>query len=125
MKSWRFTANDHEVASAKMTKFFHDLIEALKTYHDNTNAFFANKSRQFTYSVLYVALLKLVHPNPGLDISKVFKKLSANTYITVADKIVAPLPTRSSMFPGSKVITLTKNIIPSVAALPCERYIRP
>ena len=110
MKFWRFTANDHEVASARMTKFFHDLIEALKTYHDNTNAFFANKSRQFTYSVLYVALLKLVHPNLGLDISKSFKKLPPNTDTSTINKMIALSPTRLPKSPGFRA-TVPTNLV--------------
>lgn len=91
MKSWSFTTNEHEVSNARLTKLFDDLIEALKTYHDDRNASFANESRLFVRSVLYDALLNLVHRNLGLDISKVFKKLSANADVIAADKIVAPL----------------------------------
>ena len=90
MKSWIFTANDHEVASARLTKFFNGIIEALKTYHEDRSTSFANESRKFARSVLYAVLLNLARHNPELDLSKIFKRLSENTVVTVADKIEAP-----------------------------------
>ncbi|KAM3241877.1 hypothetical protein ACQJBY_054544 [Aegilops geniculata] len=99
MKSWRFTINEHEAASTRLTNFFEGLIEALKTYQDNRAASFANESRQFARSVLYMVLLNVAHHNPDLDLSGIFKKLPEDTNITAADKIVAPLANRVPKVP--------------------------
>ena len=68
MKSWGFTDNDKEATSVRLTKFFEGLIDALKTYHKDRSAAFANESRKFTREMLYMVLLKIAHRNPSLDL---------------------------------------------------------
>ena len=88
MKSWGFTVNDKEATSVCLTKFFEGLIDALKTYHEDRSASFADESRKIVREIVYKVLLKIAHRNPGLDLSGVFRRLPDSTGDTAADKIV-------------------------------------
>jgi hypothetical protein len=99
MKSWGFTESDKEATSVRLTKFFKGLIDALKTYHEDRSASFADESRKFAREVVYRVLLKIAHRNPGLDLSGVFRKLPENTDVTAADKIAAPLADKVLLIP--------------------------
>jgi hypothetical protein len=91
MRSWGFTINDKEATSVRLTKFVEGLIDALKTYHEDRSASFADESQKFMHNVLYKVLLKLAHRHPNLDLFGIFRKLPQNTDITAVDKIAAPL----------------------------------
>ena len=99
MKSWGFTINDKEATSVRLTKFFEGLIDALKTYHEDRSASFADESQKFAHEVVYRVLLKIAHRNPGFDLSGVFRKLPENTDVTAADKIAAPLADKVLQIP--------------------------
>lgn len=92
MKSWSFTVNEQDVDSIILTKFFDDLIKALETYNDDRAASFANASRQFVHNVLYTMLLNLAHRSPGLNLSRIFKKLPQDTDVTVVTPMGPGVP---------------------------------
>jgi hypothetical protein len=99
MKSWSFTVNDKEATSARLTKFFDGLIDALKTYHEDRSASFTNESRKFSRDVLYKVLLKVAYRNPDVDLSGAFKSLPQNTDVIATDKIVAPIADKVLLVP--------------------------
>jgi hypothetical protein len=86
MRSWGFTVNDKEATSVRLTKFFEGLIDALKTYHEDRSASFADESRKFARNVLYKVLLKLAHRHPDLDLSGIFRKLPRNTSSEISSR---------------------------------------
>jgi hypothetical protein len=99
MKSWSFTVNDKEAASARLTKFFDGLIDALKTYLKDISTSFANKSWKFGRDVLYKVLVKVAYRNPDVDLFGVFKTLLQNTDITATNKVIAPIADKVLLVP--------------------------
>jgi hypothetical protein len=91
MKSWGFSVNKNEAKSDRLMMFFEGLIDALKAHHQESATLLANESRKLACDMLFKVLVKLVHRNPGIDISKAFMSLPKGTDTSAVEALVAPI----------------------------------
>ena len=77
--------------SAKLTLFFKGVVTALQQLWERIPKKLADESRAICAKVLEKVLVKILFRNPGLDLTRVLKKLSAGADLEELKAIVAPI----------------------------------
>ncbi|WP_347072435.1 hypothetical protein, partial [Escherichia coli] len=77
--------------SAKLTLFFKDVVAALRQFRERIPKQLADESRAICAGVLEKVLVKVLFRNPGIDLSRVTKKLPEGADLRELKAIVAPI----------------------------------
>src|SRR3990170_8181624 len=91
LQGFKYSTEERVSRSARLTMFFESLIDALKLLKSNRATQLANESRQLCRAVLRKILIKVVHNNPGVDLSNVLGHLPKNANLKALEELVAPI----------------------------------
>jgi hypothetical protein len=91
LKNLSFRIDAGEAVSTTMSLFFEGLPAELDTYHKGRAKKFADESQILVRNMILRMFSKVVYHNPGVDISKVFKKLSESPELEAARQVVTPI----------------------------------
>jgi hypothetical protein len=86
-----FTTDRNTATSISLTNFFEGLLDVLREHQQGRAPAFTRESRKLAKDVLFKVPVKIVHRNPGVDISKFFKSLLKGTDTSGAEELVAPI----------------------------------
>jgi hypothetical protein len=80
--------------SAKLAVFFDGVVDALKQLQVDHRAQLADESRRLCQGVLQRLLVKIAYRNPGVDFTKIFKRLPKGFDPAPLEALVAPVVDR-------------------------------
>ena len=96
LQGFRYSSDDRVSTSARLTMFFDRVLEALEQLHSNRTTHLANESRKLCRAVLRKVLVKVVHKNPGINLTNVLDRLPKDVDIKALDELVAAIVERIS-----------------------------
>ena len=82
--------------SAKLTLFFEGIIDALKLLQSDRATHLGNESRKICRAILLKVLVKVVHKNPGINLTNVLASLPGDADLKALKELVAPIVDRVS-----------------------------
>ena len=91
MAGFGYSTDENLPPSAKLTFFFKGVVTALQQLRERIPKKLADESRAICAKVLEKVLVKILFRNPGLDLSRVLKKLPAGADLEELKAIVAPI----------------------------------
>jgi hypothetical protein len=71
--------------------FFERIIDALKLLQSNRATQLADESRKLCRAVLRKVLIKVVHKNPGVDLTNVLDRLPKDANLKALEELVTPI----------------------------------
>ena len=86
-----YSTDENLQPSAKLTLFFKGVVTALQQLRERIPKQLADESRAICAKVLEKVLVKILFRNPGLDLTRVLKKLPAGADLEELKAIVAPI----------------------------------
>ena len=89
--TWSFNMDSNQAVSTTLSLFFEGLLAALDAYHKGRAKKFADESRILVRNVVLRILSKVVHYNPDVDMSNIFKKLPDGPELEAARQAVTPI----------------------------------
>ena len=91
MTGFGYSTEEKLQPSAKLTLFFKDVVTALRQLRERIPKQLADESRAICARVLEKVLVKVLFRNPGIDLSRVTKKLPEGADLEELRAIVAPI----------------------------------
>jgi hypothetical protein len=76
--------------------FFESIVDALKLFHSDLATHLANESRKLCRAILRKVLVKVVHKNPGINLTNVLASLLEDADLKALEELVAPIVDRVS-----------------------------
>ena len=86
-----YSSNENLQPSAKLTLFFKGVATALQHLRERIPKKLADESHAICAKVLEKVLVKILFHNPGLDLTRVLKKLPAGADLEELKALVAPI----------------------------------
>ena len=83
--------DSNQAMSTTLSFFFEGLLAALDAYHKGHAKKFADEARILVCNMVLRMLSKVVHYNPGVDMSNIFKKLPDGPELVAARQAVTPI----------------------------------
>lgn len=96
LQNFNYSSDDRVSSSARLTMFFESIVDALKLLHSDRATHLANESRKLCRAVLLKVLVKVVHKNPGINLTNVLASLPENVDLKALEELVAPIVDRVS-----------------------------
>ena len=96
LNNFGYSSDERVSSSAKPTMFFEGVVDALKLLQANRATHLANESRKLCRAVLRKVLIKVVHKNPGIDLTNVLASLPEDADLKALEELVAPIVDRVS-----------------------------
>lgn len=91
LQNFRYSSDERVSPSAKLTMFFEGMIDALKVLHSDRATHLVNESRKLCRAVLRKVLIKVVHKNPGINLTNVLDTLPKDVDLKPLEELVAPI----------------------------------
>jgi septal ring factor EnvC (AmiA/AmiB activator) len=91
LPSFRYSSEDRISPSARLTMFFESTLDALKLLQSTRATQLANETRQLCRAVLRKVLIKVVHSNPGIDLTSALGHLPKDADVKALEELVAPI----------------------------------
>jgi len=96
LQGFRYSFDDRVSTSAKLTMFFDRVLEALEQLHSDRTTHLANESCKLCRAVLRKVLVKVVHKNPGINLSNILDRLPKDVDVKALEELIAPTVDRVS-----------------------------
>src|SRR3990170_2593723 len=91
LQGFKYSTEEWVSQSARLTMFFESIIDALKLLQSNRATQLANESRKLCRAILRKVLIKVVHHNPGIDLTNALGRLPRDADLKALEELIAPI----------------------------------